>query len=71
MRFRKKDTAQDVVVACCILHNLRKSIAQPPQVYNMNEYQLQNEIILDMFDAEQNMMPQQFKIQNFLVNNFF
>lgn len=71
MRFCKKDTAQDVVVSCCILHNFRKSIKQVPQVYNVIEYQLQNEINQNLFDAENNMGSQQFKIQNFLVNNYF
>lgn len=71
MRFPKKETAQDVVVTCCILHNMRKATKQLRQVYTQNEYQHQNLITRNLLEAEQNMRAQRFRIQNFLVDNYF
>lgn len=44
MRFRKKETAQDVVVSCCILHNVRKIIDTPEKEYSEIACLFQNEL---------------------------
>lgn len=66
MRFAKKETAQDVVVCCCILHNMRKNYDYVLRDdYTREEYQLQRDI-----GAELLSQPPQ-RIQNFLVNHYF
>lgn len=67
MRFAKKETAQDVVVCCCILHNMRKNYDYPIRNdYKREEYQLQRDIGAELLHTQ----PPQ-RIQNFLVNHYF
>lgn len=78
MRFKKKETAQDVVVCCCILHNMRK-MKRRPRVNTVQEIEHQNEICQETLEAEENFQnlrqgrrqPQRFRIQNFLIENYF
>lgn len=66
MRFRIKETAQDVIVCCCILHNILKSFNKANKEYTANQHQQQLQIGQDL----QRLPPQQ-RIQNYLIDNFF
>lgn len=69
LRFRKKETAQDVVVSCCILHNMRKSLDQKPKRYTEVERRQQIEISEHFHQYAQN--SQQTRLQNYLIENYF
>lgn len=73
MRFKKKNTAQDVVVCCCVLHNMRKMAKQNPNQYSNEEIIQQNQVSQSVLDAEDNYQNQRqpFRIQNFLIQNHF
>lgn len=48
MRFSRRDIAQDVVVSCCILHNIRKTYNERAKEYSENEYEIQRRISEDL-----------------------
>lgn len=69
MRFKKRAAAQDVVVTCCILHNMRKLTKVRNYDYTEIELLRQTAIadsweIVEMEDGEERM-------QNFLVHHHF
>lgn len=72
MRFKKKETAQDVVVSCCILHNMRKIEKQQNHDFREVEFQRQIEIGQNVLHAERNWLGrEQFRIQNCLLQTYF
>lgn len=66
MQFKKKETAQDVVVACCIIHNMRKIYDQPIKEYPEYEYRHQIQVSENL-----QRLPQQHRLQNYLINHYF
>lgn len=72
MTFRKKETAQDIVVCCAILHNMRK-FAKPSQraPNTAAEIFAQERAAhnMEVFEIEQG--SNRFRIQEYLVNEFF
>lgn len=74
MRFHKKETAQDVIVTCCVLYNIRKLIGEKHvNEYGDGEIANQIEIGQQALRAERNFQRNQrdFRFQNFLINNYF
>lgn len=65
MRFSRKEIAQDVVVCCCILHNMRKNFDAQAKTYSNIEYLRQIEISEDL-----QTLPQ-LSIQDYLIQHFF
>lgn len=51
MRFERKETAQDVVVSCCILYNMRKLAKPQTPRYDQQEFQQQIEIGQNVLNA--------------------
>lgn len=68
MRFRKKETAQDVVVCCCILHNMRKIIDTPEKEYSEIACLFQNELSEHFNERPQ---PHLIILQDFIMQNYF
>lgn len=66
MRFRRPQNAQDVVVSCCILHNMRKYFRRGNENYTAMEMRQQNEL-----SQRVQQLPPQQRLQNFLIDNFF
>lgn len=66
MRFRKSETTQDVIVSCCILHNMRKQFRRKTKHYSALELGQQQEIS-DRLPRNQ----QRFRLQDFLINSHF
>lgn len=66
MRFRKQARTQDVIVSCCVLHNMRKKFDTRKKKYTSNEYQHQIQISQHL-----QRQPQQQRLQNYLIENYF
>lgn len=66
MRFKKKESTQDVIVSCCILHNLRKEFKKKDKKYTAMEYRQQRQISENI-----QQHAQQPRLQNYLINHFF
>lgn len=66
MRFRQRETAQDVVVCCCILHNMRKSLDAPAKEYSNFEYEFQRQLSEDL-----RRQLQIVNLQDYIIDNFF
>lgn len=66
MRFSRRDIAQDVVVSCCILHNIRKTYNERAKEYSENEYEIQRRISEDL-----HMYPHQRRLQDYLIQHYF
>lgn len=73
IHLRKVATVQDVVVSCCILHNMRKLMKQRHIPYSQQERQQQITIGRDVLVVETQHIDNQnpFRIQNYLAQNFF
>lgn len=66
MRFKRNETAQDVVVSCCILHNMRKAFDKKTKHYTALEHRQQLQI-----SAHFQQQAQQNRLQNYLIENYF
>lgn len=66
VRFRRQETTQDVIVSCCILHNMRKEFDKINKNYTLLEYRRQIEISGNIPQHDPN-----FRLQNYLVENYF
>lgn len=66
MGFRKKEIALDVVVCCCILHNMRKSFDQNENEINENENQHQLRITTEL-----ERLPRNVRLQCHLIDHYF
>lgn len=66
MRFRKQHTTQDVIVSCCILHNMRKEFDRQNRNYTLREFQQQIQISANIPQNNQNL-----RLQNYLLDNHF
>lgn len=73
MNFQKKDTVQDVIVACCILYNMLKISKQNPQEYRPAELRHQFLFGQSVLDAEEEEEEgaDRFRIQNHILHNYF
>ncbi|XP_055309089.1 putative nuclease HARBI1, partial [Sitodiplosis mosellana] len=69
LRFKTNKIAQDIVVSCCILHNLRKEFDQKPKHYTPLEQRQQIEISEHFQQHAQH--SQQIRLQNYLIDNYF
>lgn len=72
MTFRKKETAQDVVVCCAVLHNMRKIANQMERQPNTQAeilHQERDSGNLEVYEIEEG--GRRFRIQDFLVNQYF
>lgn len=68
MRFRQKETAQDVVVCCCILHNMRKNFDTQEKQYSEAECKFQIQISEYLNRQPQ---PQLINVQEYVMENYF
>lgn len=68
MRFRKKENTQDVIVSCCILHNIRKEFKKENKRYTELEYRQQRQISEYI---QHYAHAQQFRLQNYLIDHYF
>lgn len=66
MRFRKAETAQDVIVSCCVLHNMCKRFKKKNKHYTVSEYREQIQI-----SGNLGHNANQIRLQNYLINNYF
>lgn len=65
---------QDVIVACCILHNMirEENILNPRQQIEQHEIDFQREIARQLATARQNRpRNDRMKISSFLIQNYF
>lgn len=69
MNFKKKETAQDVVVCCAILHNMRKMVE--PNVCDYTREEIQRQLAIQQDFQVARMGRNALRIQDFLVNQFF
>lgn len=63
MRFRDQKNTQDIIVACCILHNMRKEFDGKNEHYTNLEYRRQIEISANI--------QQPLRLQNYFLENYF
>lgn len=72
MNFKKKATAQDVIVCCCVLYNMLKMEKATNQNnnYTAAEVRRQVQIGQQALDAEGEWRGQ-FRIQDFLIDHYF
>lgn len=66
MRFKIKETAQDVILCCCILHNVRKMFDLPQKQYADYEYRQQIQISENI-----QRQPHDLRLQNYLIDHYF
>lgn len=71
MTFRMKETAQDVVVCCAILHNMKKIAKQQTLEYSPDEINHQLAIEQDFEVAEIEDGGNEYRIQEFILNHIF
>lgn len=67
MNFHKKETAQDVIVSCAILYNMRKQLRRDEH-YSIEEKQIQLTIEQNLLDAQD---ERRLRIQDFLIDRYF
>lgn len=66
MRFRQRETAQDVVVCCCILHNMRKVLDAKPKKYSEFELEYQNQLSENFLN---NPRARFVNLQQYIIDN--
>lgn len=66
MRFRSPRTTQDVIVSCCILHNIYKHFQKKDKKYT----ELEKMRVIRLCDDVQ-QLPQHHRLQNWIVQNYF
>lgn len=72
MTFRKKETAQDVIVCCVVLHNMRKLLHQTQRQPSTEAEILHQERTSqnsEVYEIEEG--GNRFRVQDFLVNQYF
>lgn len=71
MTFLKKETAQDVVVCCAILHNMKKS--SRPEKVEITQAEMRHQIGIeqDFETAEIEYGRNGYRFQDFFINNIF